>query len=64
MRSSCMNYVCPVHGTCGPCIICTGRYLFQTAFILGTKNKMAAFVLSCVEPLLKKGWTLWVEDFF
>ena len=40
-------------------IIYTGKdTVFQTAFI------SAAFVLSLVEPLLKKGRTLWMDNFY
>jgi hypothetical protein len=38
--------------------------LFQTAFISGNTNKTAAIVLSLVEQLLKKGYTLWVDNFY
>ena len=38
--------------------------MFQTAFISGDTNKTAAIVLSLVEPLLKKGRTLWMDNFY
>jgi hypothetical protein len=38
--------------------------VFQTAFISGNTNKTAAIVLSHVEPFLKKGYTLWVDNFY
>jgi len=38
--------------------------VFQTAFISGDTNKTAAIVLSLVEPLLKKGHTLWMDNFY
>ena len=60
-----MNYVSPVRGTCGPFIIYTGKdTVFQTAFISGDTNKTATIVLSLVEPLLKKGHTLWMDNFY
>ena len=37
--------------------------VFQTAFISGDTNKTATIVLSVVEPLLKKGRTLWMDNF-
>ena len=40
------------------------RAVFQTAFISGDTNKTATIVLSLVEPLLKKGHTLWMENFY
>ena len=36
--------------------------MFQTAFISGDTNKTATTVLSLVEPLLKKGRTLWMDN--
>ena len=46
-------------------IIYTGKdTVFQTAFISGDTNKTAATVLSLVEPLLKKGRTLWMDNFY
>jgi len=46
-------------------IIYTGKdTVFQTSFILGDTNKTAAIVLSLVEPLLKKGRTLWMDNFY
>jgi len=46
-------------------IIYTGKdTVFQTAFISDDTNKTAAFVLSLVEPLLKKGRTLWMDNFY
>ena len=46
-------------------IIYTGKdTVFQTAFISGDKNKTATIVLSLVEPLLKKGRTLWMDNFY
>ena len=38
--------------------------VFQTAFILGDTNKTATIVLSHVEPLLKKGRMLWMDNFY
>ena len=38
--------------------------VFQTAFISGNTNKTATIVLSLVEPLLKKGHTLWMDNFY
>jgi hypothetical protein len=38
--------------------------MFQTAYISGTTTKMAEIVLSLVEPLLKKGHTLWMGNFY
>jgi len=38
--------------------------VFQTAFISGNTNKTAAIVLSLVEPLLKKGLMLWMDNFY
>ena len=38
--------------------------MFQTAFISGDTNKTATIVLSLVEPLLKKGHTLWMDNFY
>jgi len=38
--------------------------VFQTAFISGDTNKTAAIVLSLVEPLLEKGRTLWMDNFY
>ena len=46
-------------------IIYTGKdTVFQTAFISGDTNKTAAIVLSLVEPLLNKGRTLWMDNFY
>ena len=46
-------------------IIYTGKdTVFQTAFISGDTNKTATIVLSLVEPLLKKGRTLWMDNFY
>ena len=46
-------------------IIYTGKdTVFQTAFISGDTNKTAAIVLSLVEPLLEKGRTLWMDNFY
>ena len=46
-------------------IIYTGKdIVFQTAFISGDTNKTAAIVLSLVEPLLEKGHTLWMDNFY
>ena len=46
-------------------IIYTGKdTVFQTAFISGDTNKTAAIVLSLVEPLLGKGRTLWMDNFY
>ena len=39
------------------------RAVFQIAFISGDTNKTATVVLSLVEPLLKKGRTLWMDNF-
>ena len=39
------------------------RAVFQTAFISDDTNKTATIVLSLVEPLLKKGRTLWMDNF-
>jgi len=45
-------------------IIFTGKdTVFQTTFVSGDTNK-TAIVLSLVEPLLKKGRTLWVDYFY
>ena len=38
--------------------------MFQTAFISGDTNITAAIVLSLVEPLLNKGRTLWMDNFY
>jgi len=38
--------------------------VFQTSFIAGDTNKTAAIVLSLVESLLKKGRTLWIDNFY
>ena len=38
--------------------------VFQAAFISGDTNKTATIVLSRVEPLLKKGHTLWMDNFY
>jgi len=38
--------------------------VFQTASISGDKNKTAAIVLSLVEPLPRKGRTLWMDNFY
>ena len=38
--------------------------MFQTAFISGDTNKTATIVLSLVEPLLNKGRTLWMDNFY
>jgi len=38
--------------------------VFQTAFISGDTNKTATAVLSLVEPLLKKGRTLGMDNFY
>jgi len=38
--------------------------VFQTAFISGDTNKTTAVVLSLVEPLLEKGRTLWMDNFY
>jgi len=46
-------------------IIYSGKdTVFQTAFISGDTNKTAAIVLSIVEPLLEKGRTLWMDNFY
>jgi len=46
-------------------IIYTGKdTVFQTEFISGDTNKTATIVLSLVEPLLKKGRTLWMDNFY
>ena len=46
-------------------IIYTGKdTVFQTAFISGDTNKTAAIVLSLAEPLLEKGRTLWMDNFY
>ena len=46
-------------------IIYTGKgTVFQTAFISGDTNKTATIVLSLVEPLLKKGRTLWMDNLY
>lgn len=46
-------------------IIYTGKgTVFQTSFLSGDTNKTAAIVLSLVEPLLKKGRTLWMDNFY
>ena len=46
-------------------IICNGKdTVFHTAFISGDTNKTAAIVLSLVEPLLEKGRTLWMDNFY
>jgi len=37
--------------------------VFQTAFSSGDTNKTATVVLSLVEPLLKKGRMLWMDNF-
>jgi len=38
--------------------------VFQTAFISGDTNKTVTIVMSLVEPLLKKGRTLWMDNFY
>jgi hypothetical protein len=38
--------------------------VFLTAFISGYTNKRVAIILSLVEPLLKKGYMLWVDNFY
>ena len=46
-------------------IIYTGKdTVFQTAFISGDTNKTVTIVMSLVEPLLKKGRTLWMDNFY
>jgi hypothetical protein len=46
-------------------IIYTGKdTVFQTADISGTTKSIAEIVLSLVEPLLKKGHTLWMDNFY
>ena len=46
-------------------IIYTGKdTVFQTTFISGDTNKTAAIVLSLVQPFLKKGYKLWVDNFY
>jgi len=46
-------------------IIYTGKdTVFQKAFISGDTNKTAAILLSLVEPLLGKGRTLWMDNFY
>ena len=46
-------------------IIYTGKdTVFQTAFISGDINKTRAIFLSLVEPLLEKGRTLWMDNFY
>jgi len=46
-------------------VIYTGKdTVFQTAFVSGDTNKTATIVLSLVEPLLKKGRTLWMDSFY
>jgi len=44
--------------------IYTGKDNVQAAFILGDTNKTAAIVLSFVEPLVEKGRTLWMDNFY
>ena len=58
-----MNYESPFRVTYGHLFI-QAKTLFQTAFISGDTDKTAAIVLSFVEPFLKKGYTLWVENFY
>ena len=38
--------------------------MFQTVFISGDTNKTATIVLSLVEPLLKKGCMLWMDNLY
>jgi len=38
--------------------------MFQTAFISDNTNKTATIVLSLLEPLLKMGHTLWMDNFY
>ena len=46
-------------------IIYTGKdTVFQTPFISADTNKIATILLSLVEPLLKKGRTLWIDNFY
>jgi hypothetical protein len=46
-------------------IIYTGKYtVFQTAYVSGDINKTATIVLLIVEPLLIKGRTLWMDNFY
>jgi len=59
-----MIYVSPVRGYLWSLIIYTGKTVFQTAFISGDTNKTAAIVLSLLEPLLEKGRTLWMDNFY
>ena len=60
-----MNYVSPVPGYLSSFISYTGKdTVFQTAFISGDTNKTVAIVLSLVEPLLEKGCTLWMDNFY
>jgi hypothetical protein len=37
---------------------------FQSLYISGTTTKTAEIVLSLVEPVLKKGHTLWMNNFY
>ena len=46
-------------------IIYTGKdTVFQTALLSDDTNKTTAIVLSLVEPLLEKGRTLWMDNFY
>ena len=46
-------------------IIYTGKdTVFQTAYISDTTTKTAEIVLSFVQPLLKKGHMLWMDNFY
>ena len=46
-------------------IVYTGKdTVFQTEFISGDTNKTATIVLLLMEPLLKKGHMLWMENFY
>jgi hypothetical protein len=58
-----MNYVSPILRTCG-CLLFIRAKTLYSAFISGDTNKTVAIVLSLVEPLLKKGYMLWVDNFY
>jgi phage gp46-like protein len=38
--------------------------VFETALIADNTSKTSAIVLSLVEPLLNRGYTLWMDNFY
>ena len=59
-----MNSASPVRGTCGLLLFVQAKTLCSKQLTFQASQQTAEIALSLVEPLLKKGHMLWMDNFY